>query len=428
MAINLDHVTQQLTVTDTAANVDLTFVPKGTGVTKTNGGLAIQSGTGSFPSTGYGLELFNGDSGNNWIQSFNRTSSTYLTTLYNASSHQFRTSGTEQFRVSNTASAVNYVQATGAATGSGPTISAQGSDTNVNLFVNPKGTGALVVNPSGGYQFTVVNTSSTVNWLEAKGGATGSGPQVSAVGTDTNINLNLTAKGTGGIVLNTNSIDAVLVKSSIPTILGSTLTTNLSNKYFVISSRQYTTTEVGTTLIGSENTSTANSVMIGGYYGELNAASTIQFYTAGTVTTRSGTKQFQVSNTSSAVNFVQVTGSATGGSPIISTEGSDANAPLILRSKGAFACEFQSSAGAVSLQALPTASSVNYYRVSPATTGFGPVLSAQGSDTNIDLSLTPKGTGNVRFGTHTGTADTAISGYIEIKDSGGTIRKLAVIT
>jgi len=42
---------------------------------------------------------------------------------------------------------------------------------------------------------------------------------------------------------------------------------------------------------------------------------------------------------------------------------------------------------------LPTASSVNYYRVSPATTGFGPVLSAQGSDANIPAVVQPKGTG-----------------------------------
>jgi hypothetical protein len=58
--------------------------------------------------------------------------------------------------------------------------------------------------------------------------------------------------------------------------------------------------------------------------------------------------------------------------------------------------------------------------------GASPVLSTNGSDTNIDLALTPKGTGNVRFGTYTGTA-LSIAGYIEIKDSGGTVRKLAVV-
>jgi hypothetical protein len=54
-------------------------------------------------------------------------------------------------------------------------------------------------------------------------------------------------------------------------------------------------------------------------------------------------------------------------------------------------------------------------------------MSATGSDTNIDLALTPKGTGNVRFGTYTASMALTVQGYIEIKDSGGTVRKLAVI-
>jgi hypothetical protein len=60
-------------------------------------------------------------------------------------------------------------------------------------------------------------------------------------------------------------------------------------------------------------------------------------------------------------------------------------------------------------------------------TGAAPVLSSLGSDTNIDLSLTPKGTGVIQFGTYTATV-TAVAGYILIKDAGGTTRKLAVLT
>lgn len=53
-------------------------------------------------------------------------------------------------------------------------------------------------------------------------------------------------------------------------------------------------------------------------------------------------------------------------------------------------------------------------------------VGASGSD--IDVSLRPQNSGNVRFGTHTATSDTAISGFITIKDSSGNSRKLAVIT
>ena len=145
----------------TDTNIDLNINSKGTGVVKTNTGLAIQSGSGSFPSTGFGLELYNADSGNNFIQSFNRTASSYLATVYNASSHQFRTSGIEQARITNTASAVNYLQLTGAATGNAPTISAQGSDTNINLTFTPKGTGVVTTT-----SITLSNTLTTAAYTE----------------------------------------------------------------------------------------------------------------------------------------------------------------------------------------------------------------------------------------------------------------------
>jgi hypothetical protein len=136
-------------------------------------------------------------------------------------------------------------------------------------------------------------------------------------------------------------------------------------------------------------------------------------------------EQFRVAHTASAVNYVQVTGGATGGAPVINAQGSDANIALILRSKGTYACEFQSFAGNILFQSLTVTSSVNYLRISPAITNASPIVSAQGTDTDIDLALTPKGAGNVRFGTYTGTILTP-TGYVEIKDSGGTVRRLLV--
>ena len=57
-----------------------------------------------------------------------------------------------------------------------------------------------------------------------------------------------------------------------------------------------------------------------------------------------------------------------------------------------------------------------------------PTISAAGPSANHDLALSPKGTGNVRFGVLTATSDVAITGYITIKDAGGVSRKLAVIS
>ena len=51
--------------------------------------------------------------------------------------------GLEQIKFATTASAVNELSVTNAATGNGPTLSATGGDTNVDLNVDPKGTGTL---------------------------------------------------------------------------------------------------------------------------------------------------------------------------------------------------------------------------------------------------------------------------------------------
>ena len=60
------------------------------------------------------------------------------------------------------------------------------------------------------------------------------------------------------------------------------------------------------------------------------------------------------------------------------------------------------------------------------------ILSSTGiAGTDVDLALSPQnsiGNGRVKFGTHVANADAPISGYIEIKDGNGTLRKLAVIS
>jgi hypothetical protein len=69
--------------------------------------------------------------------------------------------------------------------------------------------------------------------------------------------------------------------------------------------------------------------------------------------------------------------------------------------------------GSESLRATPVASAVNYVSVIGAVTTGAPVLSAAGSDTNIGITLTPKGTGVV-----TVSSDALING-ITIGKGGG---------
>jgi hypothetical protein len=70
----------------------------------------------------------------------------------------------------------------------------------------------------------------------------------------------------------------------------------------------------------------------------------------------------------------------------------------------------------------------NYLEVRSSFSGSPVEVAAVGSSSSIDLALVPKGSaGRLRFGSVLTTTDSPITGYIEIKDAGGTIRKLALI-
>lgn len=120
----------------------------------------------------------------------------------------------------------------------------------------------------------------------------------------------------------------------------------------------------------------------------------------------------------------QLTIGDTAGVAVINVSGVTANASLYIRSNGTGSVYLQGSDSTTSFRADRVASSVNYLVATPAITTGPPSLGAVGGDTNIDLLLTPKGTGVVRYGTHTGGGDTTSNGYITIKDSAGNTRKL----
>lgn len=59
------------------------------------------------------------------------------------------------------------------------------------------GSGGIGLATTGGTQLQIINTTAAVNYVGAKGGAAGAGVTVSAAGSDTDINLILDAKGAG---------------------------------------------------------------------------------------------------------------------------------------------------------------------------------------------------------------------------------------
>jgi len=138
-------------------------------------------------------------------------------------------------------------------------------------------------------------------------------------------------------------------------------------------------------------------------------------------------EQLRVANTTNAVNYVQVTGNISGSSPNISAQGSDSSVDMLYSAKGTGGSHvFRTNSTTRQFQVNHAATVVNYATVVGAIAGAGPVFGVAGTDADIDLNLTPKGAGNVRFGTYTASALLAVAGYITIKDSGGTSRRLLV--
>lgn len=124
--------------------------------------------------------------------------------------------GAEALRAIVTASGVNYMQVVGGATGGYPSFSTQGTDTNIGLNFITKGTGPVNFYTNSGVvpQMSVVDVASNVNYLQAQGAATTFAPTISAQGSDANINLNLTAKGTGSVTINRLSVTGTTALST----------------------------------------------------------------------------------------------------------------------------------------------------------------------------------------------------------------------
>ncbi len=139
--------------------------------------------------------------------------------------------------------------------------------------------------------------------------------------------------------------------------------------------------------------------------------------------------QFAVGHIASAVNYLLAQGSGTGLNPALIAQGSDANISVTIASKGSGNVGICTGTGAVgSFFVTHTASGVNWVQTTGSTTGNAVSMTAGGSDTNIDFLLGGKGTGVLRFGTHSAIAAETVTGYITIKDSAGNTRKLAVLS
>lgn len=294
--------------------------------------------------------------------------------------------------VQNPASPVNYITLSGQATGNAPFIQANGSDTNIALLLATKGTGAFgMYTNSNVLQMQVSHTASAVNYVNITGAATTASPVISATGTDTHVGLLFNAKGTAGFGFRANAGTETLLA----------LTANGSGvNYLSINSAQTGANPI--VLAQGSDTNVATGISSKG-------TGSVIFYTNATSQT-----QFVVAHTASAVNYLQLTGAATGGNPTHQATGSDTNIGFNYITKGSGDHVFCTNASNTTIQfkATHTASAVNFVKATGAATGNNPILGVGGSDTNVSLILAPQGSGGVGIGNtapkclfHAGNAD-----------------------
>jgi hypothetical protein len=344
------------------------------------------------------------------------------------------------------ADVANYGQLTGGATTKAIEWKSLGSDSNVAFSIRSKGTGAI--NLAAGSSGVNISNGGTVTAITRTAGGSGyataptvtisppttaGGVQATATCTVTagsvNTTFTITNAGSGYIEQPTVTFSggggsgaaAYATVGSIPTVktIASALSfTTPSSEVFRIvdansSGQNYISLESSG---GGSNFRNAGAGTNLSTYFISKGTGTISFATNASTST----EQLRVAHTASAVNYVQVTGGATTVSPVISAQGSDTNISLNLSSKGT---------GVVNSNPAMNIGrgSTNWVQGTGSSTGVAVGFSALGGDTNIDLALTPKGTGLVRFGTYVAGALTA-TGYINIKAADGTTYKVLVST
>lgn len=185
--------------------------------------------------------------------------------------------------------------------------------------------------------------------------------------------------------------------------LGITGNTALSGTLATTGAVTLSSTLTATGAISSSSTITAAAVIptgssppVNGLY--LNSANTPAI-TANSITVA----RFLTAVT--GVNYIDFSAAATGANPSISTNGSDVNPPLDIVTKGSGYILFQSQAGGASNFRIDDCggSCVDFLTTSGSIAGSpgSGSITAFGADTNINVSVLPKGTGKIITGSTT---------------------------
>lgn len=209
-------------------------------------------------------------------------------------------SGNQSLQINNVASAVNYAQIVGAVTAGAPVLSVQGTDTNIGLVLQGKGTGLVALGGStvanSAAQF--VTTTSGVNFLQFTGGATGVSPSFVSSGTDASVGFNISTKGNANVAFFTNNFGnfSFVVKnvaSAVNYLISNGSATGNSPSFTVDGSDTnigLTLTPKGTGVVSTTSITLSNTLTTAAYTETITASGTVGAsatlaITAGTILT-----------------------------------------------------------------------------------------------------------------------------------------------
>lgn len=253
----------------------------------------------------------------------------------------------------------------------------------------------------GSIQLEVGETLLAVNRVRLQGSVTGQGVSISAQGDDTNIGIDYAAKGTGGHAFGNGA-------GEILTLIDEGQSQPTDN-YFSIRAGSLTRAPR----------------LSANYNAEYEVPDTRQH-----LFTVAGEPCLQVARVGSgSTNYVRIRSSSSFARIEARNLAGSGNISLYAASSGSAGIFFANGAGTIAAIDSNSQSSgiVDYLVLRAAVVGDPVVITASGTSTNVDIAITPKGSGLIRYGTWTSNADAAVNGYITIKDSGGTSRKLATI-
>lgn len=274
--------------------------------------------------------------------------------------------------------------AAAAVTLSGTTLAADGTDANINLTLTPKGTGIVDIGSSNVSGGTALFTTFDTNVAAAA--VTLTAATLAADGTDANIDIVITPKGTGVVNVASNTVRADTFLTSSAT-LGTEFTDNsitatgsdANIPVYIIGkgtgsvgqTRSTAATDLAFININSDNTDPATAAHFETYVGGTTAGD--PYYVAGISAGR--VYSWGIDNSSANDNFVLSRNATLGTGNVLSFDGSsdaatftgDVTAPNFITSSATLGVTYNAN-----------------------------TITASGSNANIDITLVAKGSGDVQ--------------------------------